>query len=153
MWYHHCILQPCSTAEQVDMHAIANVVRKCMYLQTHLISPLMHAGIGPLLASAVRTFCRTVRVHSHPTLTKRGQTQRMPSEQLQRLCRWSLWWAQASMPCPMAHSIAHPPGASVDCGQAWSFWYRLGVTWHLNSFLSNPFQEVWCQAIVCTCLR
>ena len=55
MWYHHCISQPCSTAEQVDMHAIANVVRKCMYLQTHLISPLMHAGIGPLLASAVRT--------------------------------------------------------------------------------------------------
>ena len=113
--------------------------------QTHLISPLGHAGICPLPVSAMYTFCRTARGHSHPTLIKRGQTQRMPSEQLQKLCRWSLWWAQASMPSPMAHSIAHPPGASVVC----TLWLSLVTLSSPGRDLApqqfaNPFQRVWC---------
>ena len=124
--------------------------RKAHVPQTHLISPLVHAGVGPFPASAVRTFCHTARVHSHPTLTKRGQTQRMSSGQLRRLFRWSLWLALASMPRVMAHSTAQLPGASVSC----ALWPSLVISaLPGRDPFSNPFEEVMCQVIVCTFLR
>ena len=112
--------------------------------------PSVHAGVGPFPASAVHTFCRTARVHSHPTLTKRGQTQRMSSGQLRRLFRWSLWLALASMPRYMAHSTAQLPGASVSC----ALWPSLVISaLPGRDPFSNPFQEIMCQVILCTFLR